>query len=182
MVGRVTRRLVRLWRRNFFVVSPKSTLEPTQQIEWLGKLCDFCCGHISNPKGPLAVGVARWLNLATGMCTRKRVQSAVGKFRWMARPHPFLSPLLSGPCAHYLWGPVFSRYTPVAILRSLASALGLAVKGWSPLATMPSFVWNWSKVLSVDAARQRRLRLYVYMLAASLLIALVPGLSGVGGK
>ena len=110
-----------------------------------------------NSKGALAVGVAKWLNLATGMCTRKRVQSAVGKFRWMARPHPFLSPLLSGPCAHYLWGPVFSSHTPVAILRSLASVWGLAVKVWSLLATIPSFVWNLSRVLSVDAARQRRL-------------------------
>ena len=96
-------------------------MEPTQQIAWwLGKLCDFRWGHISNSKGALAVAVAKWLNLATGMGTRKRVQSAVGKFQWMARPHPFLSPLSSGPCAHYLWA-------PVAVLGSLASVLGLAL-------------------------------------------------------
>ena len=43
----------------------------------------FRWGHISLSKGVLAIGavaIAKWLNLATDMCTRKGVQSAVWKF------------------------------------------------------------------------------------------------------
>ena len=65
----------------------------------------------------MAVAVAKWLVLATGICTRKRVQSAIGKMRWLARPHDFLSPVLGGPIAHSLWGPRFLPHTPIATLR-----------------------------------------------------------------
>ena len=56
-----------------FLISPKSTLVPTQDLAWLGKQFDLLHGRISNSDGALAIGVAKWLKLATGHCTQKRV-------------------------------------------------------------------------------------------------------------
>ena len=66
----------------------------------------------------MVVAVAKRLVLATGFCTGKRIQRAVGKLRWWARPHALVSPVLAGPCTHSLWGPRFPPHTPIAILRS----------------------------------------------------------------
>ena len=40
-VRKVLRKLVKLFQKKRFVVSPKSTLVLAQQIAWLGELCDF---------------------------------------------------------------------------------------------------------------------------------------------
>ena len=74
----------------------------------------------------MATAVAKWLVLATGVCTGKMVQSAIGKMRWLARPHAFLSLVMVGPCAHSLRGARFLPHTPLAMLRSLASVLVLS--------------------------------------------------------
>ena len=115
------------------LISPKSVLEPVQSLHWLGKHFDLVSGRITNTGGALEVAVAKWLVLSVGHCTRKRVQSAIGKIRWLARPHPCLSPVSAGPCAHTLWGPSFLPHTPIAILRNLASVLALSFKGLVPL-------------------------------------------------
>ena len=81
----------------------------------------------------MVVAAAKWFLLATGFCTRQRIQSAIGEIRWLGRPHACLSPVLAGPCAHSLWGPRFLPHTPIVILRSLASVLALSFNVWSPL-------------------------------------------------
>ena len=106
--------------------------------------------------GAMAVAVAKWLgrpDSATGFCTRKRVQSALGKLRWLARPHACLSPVMARPCAHSLWGPRF--HTPIAVFRSLALVLALSFKVWPPwpfIPTRPSSLG----IFFVDTAKQCR--------------------------
>ena len=136
-------------------ISPKSVLASVMSLAWLGKQFDLVSGSITNSEGAMTVAVAKWLVLATGFCIRKRVESAIRKLRWLARPHTpcvfrfisppslravfllstvlcpccavgFLSPVLAGPCAHSLWGPRFLPHTLIAILRSLALVLALA--------------------------------------------------------
>ena len=153
-VSEVTDALVATLIDKGFLISPKSTLIPTQDLAWLGKQFDLLHGRITNSDGALAIGVAKWLKLATGHCTRKRVQRVVGKFRWLARPHDYISPLLAGPIAHTLWGPGYLPHTPLAILRSLGSVLALAATGWSPVPRTPVGVWFWDTTFFVDAARQ----------------------------
>ena len=132
-VSEVTDALVATLIDKGFLISPKSTLIPTQDLAWLGKQFDLLHGRITNSDGALAIGVAKWLKLATGHCTRKRVQRVVGKFRWLARPHDYISPLLAGPIAHTLWGPGYLPHTPLAILRSLGSVLALAATWWTAI-------------------------------------------------
>ena len=154
LVSEVTESLVILLEGKGCLISPKSMLKPVQRLAWLGKQFDFVTGSISNSGGAMAVAVAKWLVLATGICTRKRVQSAIGKMRWLARPHAFLSPVLAGPIAHSLWGPRFLPHTPIAILRGLATVLALSFKVWSPLRSIPLQPGSLSMFVFVDAARQ----------------------------
>ena len=154
-VGEVTDDVVAMLQGKGFIVSPKSKLVPTQELTWLGKDFDLVRGHVGNTNGGMLVGLAKWLILATSYCTRKRVQSALSKFRWLARPHEYISPLLAGPCAHSIWGPKYLPHPPVALLRSPASVFGLGLTGWSPVQDIPSFDFKWEQVVFVDAAKQR---------------------------
>ena len=128
-------------------------MSPLQILVWLGKQFNLLSGSICNTDGAMAMAVAKWLILATGFCTRKRIQSAVGKLNWIARPHASLSSVLAGPCAHSLWGPRFLPHTFIAILRSLAS---VSFKGRPPLPKFPSPPCSFNNSVFVDAARQRR--------------------------
>ena len=87
----------------------------------------------------MAVAIAKWLVLATGFCRWKRVQSAIGKLRWLARPHACLSLVMAGPCAHSWWGPRFLPHTPLAILRNFASVLAISFQV-TRITTTTSFV------------------------------------------
>ena len=70
-------------------------MEPVTVLRWVGKVFDFDLGRINNLEGGLAVGLAKWLVLPTGACTRKKLASAVGKFRWLGAQHttPHRGPL-----------------------------------------------------------------------------------------
>ena len=138
------------------LISPKSVLILVQKLAWLGKQFDFLSGSISNSGGAMAVVVAKWLVLATWVCTRKRVQSAIGNLRWLARPHAFSSPVMAGSCAHSLWGPRFLPQTPFAILKSLASVLAWSFNVRSPLASIPPHPSSLKNFVFVNAAEQYR--------------------------
>ena len=154
VVGKVARRARSLLVAAGFIISDKSVLEPTQHIPWLGKEFNLVEGVISNSEGSLAMAVAKWLVLGTGMCTIKLLRSTLGKLRWLGMPHMLMSPFLAGVYAHTLWGPTYLQATPVAILRAFASVIALAATGWSPPVGKAPFVWSWEGVLFVDAARQ----------------------------
>ena len=155
-VEEVTRALVDILIKENFIVSGKSTLAPTKHLRWLGKMFDFDLGTIENLDQGVAGGLVKWLKLATQKCTRKRVRSAVGKLRWLGRPHTNFSPFLAGTIAHILWGPKYLNRTPMAILRGLACTLAFALVGWSSRVPRHPVCWSWDEVIFVDGARQRR--------------------------
>ena len=112
------------------MVGPKLKLEPDTQLKWLGKDLRFGvesiervhqpAASIGNTEGARRIGLAKWLVLAMGDCTRKKLKSALGKLVWLARLHVGWAPLVSGVYAHMLWGPHYLSRTPLALLRSLA--------------------------------------------------------------
>ena len=104
-VDDLTKEVVEMLQDKGFLVSPKSKSEPTQDLTWPGKSFDLVKGHVGNTDRGMLVGLAKWLVLATGYCNSKGIQSAVGKFRWLARPHEYIShiPTIGGAvCTFHL--------------------------------------------------------------------------------
>ena len=155
-VRRVTNDWVCMFRDHGFVVSPKSMLEPTKEIKWLGnRLCLEGEGCILNLNGALESASAKWLRFLVATCTRKKVRSMIGKLSWLARPTLFIAPFIAGAYAHTLWGPYFSSHAPISLLRNFASLLALAHVGWRPTWEVPKPIpFVWSQVFFVDVAPQ----------------------------
>jgi hypothetical protein len=149
----VTMNWVQVLESKGFKVSPKSILEPTGLLKFLGKKVDLVGGGLLNLEGGLQQGLVRWLGLAVGKCTRLSLDRCMGKLRWLARPHMASAPFVAGAFAHSLWGPSSMSRTPVSVLRGLACLLGLGVLGWSVPKQVPQ-EWSWDRVVFADSARQ----------------------------
>ena len=112
-------------------------------MKWFGKDLRFGvssiegvhqpAASIGNTEGARRIGPAKWLVLAMGDCTRKKLKSALGKLVWLARPHVGWAPVVSGVYAHILLGPRYLSRTPLALLCSLASPLVFTSSDWSSL-------------------------------------------------
>mmetsp|Transcript_16530 Transcript_16530/g.29444 ORF Transcript_16530/g.29444 Transcript_16530/m.29444 type:complete len:269 (+) Transcript_16530:6939-7745(+) len=152
LVAEVTKSLVAILVEKGCLISPKSKLDPVQEMQCSEKSLEIKSGKVSNTDRALSVVLAKWLVLARSFCTRKRVQSAIGKLRWLARPHDFLSLVMAGLCAHVLWGPKYLPFTPVAMLSSPGSVLALSYTGRIPLPYVLTRVWDLRNFVFVDAA------------------------------
>ena len=81
-----------------FLVSPKSTLEPTDSLHCLGKLFDVGGGVIANTHFSLAKLVLAWLRLSVAPSTRRCLQSFMGSLQWAMLPRT------AGALAWVVWG------------------------------------------------------------------------------
>ena len=85
--------------------SPKSQLEPSMAIDWIGEKMDGTCWSMQSLAGYLAGMVTLWIKLATlGYC-QKTLQRLLGKLAWADCPSREMSPLTNGPLAWLMWGP-----------------------------------------------------------------------------
>ena len=110
-----------------FALSPKSILEPTPILKWLGKLLVVDDGiDIFDLDGAPESELAKFLKFGVATCTRKNARSMLGKLSWLARPSPFILPLIAGAYAHTLWGLGYYKHA------LFASVLALAYVGWEP--------------------------------------------------
>ena len=70
-----------------FLISPKSVMEPTRSIDFIGKWFDSTTGNISNRQG-LIVGIIGLWSLAVLRPSNERLMSRLlGRLEWALRPN-----------------------------------------------------------------------------------------------
>ena len=82
---RAVRRLRRRLHRARFVVSPKSSLEPTRVLEFVGKIFDTKRRRMENRKGMVTALLRSWLKLRLGLMRRKGLERILGRLEWALR-------------------------------------------------------------------------------------------------
>ena len=93
---RVARDTVAHLARKGFIVSPKSVLDATQSLTWMGKQLSLNRSLVAHkPEGP-AVIVGRWVTFSLGHCTRKPLQRLPG--HRLAGPPRFLRGMFPRRC------------------------------------------------------------------------------------
>ena len=73
-------------RESGFLVSPKSTLDPTDSLHCLGKFFDVGRGVITNTQFALAKLVLVWIRLSVAPYSQRGLQSCIGSVQWAMRP------------------------------------------------------------------------------------------------
>ena len=112
----------RLWNpveHDGWLCGPKSQLEPSTAIDWMGKTLDGQAWSMPSSAGYVAGMVTMWIKLATlGYC-RKTLRRLLGKLAWADRPSREKSPHTNGPLAWMMWAPQNAKYTPPKVLKAL---------------------------------------------------------------
>ena len=141
----VTRQVVEALKAAGFLVSPKSVLEPTTRILFLGKHIDTRARRVwSHPRAYLHM-FAQWLRLATAAHPHPRhLNKVLGFIHWHVRPRRGMGPFLSGVYCAQRWGAV-GQPVPLKVLHGLATAIVFAVEPWSPPGTL-----RWSLKCALD--------------------------------
>ena len=132
----VTRRVVDALKAAGFLVSPKSVLEPTTRILFLGKHIDTWARHIwSHPRAYLHM-FAQCLRLATAAHPHPlHFNKVLGFIQWHVRLRRGMGPFLAGAYCWQRWGAV-GQPVPLKVLHGLASAIVFAMEPWSPPCTL----------------------------------------------
>ena len=94
---RAVRRLRGRLQRARFVVSPKSSLDPTRVLEFVGKIFDTKRRHMEDRKGMVTALLRSWLRLRLGLVRRKGFERFLGRLEWALRPQ-------GGPAPFIGWG------------------------------------------------------------------------------
>ena len=124
----VTRRVVEALKAAGCLVSPKSVLEPTTRILFLGKHIDTKAQRIlSHPRAYLKM-FAQWLRLATAAHPQLRHLNKVVRFiPWHVRPRSGMGPFLAGAYCWQRWGAA-GQPVPRKVLHGLATAIVFAME------------------------------------------------------
>ena len=128
VTGRVAARL----REAKFLVSPKSTLEPTDSLHCLGKFFDVEGGAITNSQFSLAKLVLAWLRLSVAPYTQRSLQSFMGSLQWAMQPRTGLGPMAAGSLAWVVWGSERCDGLPAGVGEALAQLIGHVMLPWRP--------------------------------------------------
>ena len=128
----LTRWVVKALRAAGFLVSPKSVLEPTARILFLGKHIDTQARRIwSHPRAFLQM-FAQWLRLATAAHPHPRhLNKVLGLIQWHVRPRRGMGPFFAGAYCSQRWGAV-GRPVPLKVLHGLATAIVFPMELWCP--------------------------------------------------
>ena len=125
---RVSKRAVRRLRgrlqRALFVVSPKSSLEPTRVLDFVGKIFDTKRRRMEIRKGMVTALVRSWLRLRLGHMRRKGFERFLGRLEWALRPQGGNAPFLAGA---YRWKLSGEQKVPLSLVRPLLTAVVFAV-------------------------------------------------------
>ena len=128
----VTCRVVEALRAVGFLVSPKSVLEPTTHILFLGQHIDTQARRIgSHPRAFLQM-FAQWLRwVAAAHPHPRHLNKVLGFIQWHVRPRRGMGPFLAGAYGWQRWGAV-GQPVPLKVLHGLATAIVFAMEPWSP--------------------------------------------------
>ena len=121
--------------RKGFLVSPKSVLDATHSLTWMGKQLSLNRSRVAHKPEGLADIVGRWVTFSLGHCTRKPLQRLLGRIGWLARPGFSAGCFLAGARAWLRMGPPSARCVPFAVCRGLLEAIAAGGRGWEPQAT-----------------------------------------------
>jgi hypothetical protein len=73
------------------VISPKSRVQPSRRITWIGKVFDFSLSTISNTDSAMTRALAITLLGSVLPMSEKRLDILLGVLNWAFRPLPGLS-------------------------------------------------------------------------------------------
>lgn len=113
-----------------WIMSPKSVVEPSCSVVWMGKDIEGSLLTIANRPSYVASLLGFWLRLATRGYSKKTLRRLVGKIIWATRPGRAAYPFLAGCFAWLRWGPEVAAYTPPKVLRGLMEAMAVALHPW----------------------------------------------------
>ena len=138
-MGAVAHRAAATLEREGYLISPKSQLDPVQNVSWMGKQICLPAPRIAPSIPFVADVVAKWLKLAVRPYNYKNLRRLSGKLVWLGRPRSLAGSFLAGPHAWLNSGPYTSRKVPFAMVRALLEALAYSFRGWerSPAASSP---------------------------------------------
>ena len=132
-----------------WVVSPKSSLDPSDRVKWMGKVVGGDQGGVQNAPALQAHLVCCWLRLATTGYSDKALRRMLGKLQWALRPWRGAQPFLAGAYRWLNQGPSTAKCTPPKVLRGLLEGIACALVPWVPHGALGS-----TDTFYCDAARQ----------------------------
>ena len=109
--------------RKGFIVSPKSMLDATQSLRWMGKQLSLNRSRVAHRPEGLADIVGRMVTFCLGHCTRKPLQRLLGRIVQLARPGFSAGCFLAGARAWLRLGPPSARCVSFAVCRGLLVAI-----------------------------------------------------------
>ena len=112
-----------------FLVSPKSVLDVTQCLSWMGRNLALHRAHIAHKPGGLA---DKWLHVILSRYTRKLLQRLLGRTGWLAHPGSSVGCFLARVWAWLHLGGPTARSIPFAVCRRLLEAMATSSHGWEP--------------------------------------------------
>ena len=115
-----------------YIISPKSELEPTKLITWMGKNVNLESARIAPSTPFVADVVSKWLLLVLKPYHYKSLRRLLGKIVWLSRPAAPVGSFLAGPRVLLNQGPFWSPCTPFAVVHSLLEAIAASFRGWEP--------------------------------------------------
>ena len=121
---RAVRRLSGKLQRARFVVSPKSSLEPTRVLDFVGEIFDTQRRRMENRKGTVTALLRSWLRLRLGLMRRKGFERFLGRLEWALRPQGGTAPFLAGA---YKWKLSCEQKVPLSLVRPLLTAVVFSV-------------------------------------------------------
>ena len=122
-VRKVVRRARHRLQRVGFVISPKSVIEPSRNVDFVGKVFDLRSGTLENCPGMPRGLVRLWLLLVSGLLNRKGMERLLGRLEWALRLSARPSPFVAGA---YFWKHAGGSRVPRALLRPLLTAICFA--------------------------------------------------------
>ena len=115
--------------RKGFLVSPKSVLDATQSLTWMGKQRSLNGLRVAHKPEGLADIVGRWVTFSLGHHTRKPLQRLLGRIGWLARQGFSAGCFLAGARAWLRLGPPSACCVPFAVFRGLLEAIAAGAGG-----------------------------------------------------
>ena len=121
---RAVRRLRGGLQRARFVVSPKSSMEPTRVLDFVGKIFDTKRRRMENGKGMVSALLRNCIRLRLGLMRGKGFERFLGRLEWALRPQGGTAPFLAGA---YRWKLSRDNTVPLSLVRQLLTAVVFAV-------------------------------------------------------
>ena len=87
------RKIVAILEGDGWVVSPKSVIEPHEEMTWMGKIISSPGRSVGPTVPSFASCVTLWLKLATKGYKHLALQRLIGKLIWLGRPGKGMGPL-----------------------------------------------------------------------------------------